>query len=340
MKTIKFLIPVVALLLGSGQAAAQSGDERVREIEREHDVEVQEAEYAERVRMAEKEMAAAARRLAELSSQRLPEIREMQMKFVESGRPRIGITIEGDDESGPVEGVEVTGVTPGTAADDAGLRAGDIITAVNGEPMTADSSTAANKLLFDFMDGVEEGDELLVDYIRNGNQGTVELSPRNVDMQAYAWAPGNSEVFVERFVKPHKAPGNFRFDFRFPWGSAWGSMELVELNEGLGKYFGTEKGLLVVSAPQPDNFGLEDGDVIQSIDGREPKDIRHALKILGSYDSGETLELGIMRDKRARTLEVEIPANDYRGMRLGAPLAPKPVRAPIPPQAAPVEGST
>lgn len=338
MKRINSLVPVAALLLVAGHAAAQSDADRVREVERE--VEVREAEYAERVRMAEMEMAEAARRLAELSSQRLPEIREMQMQFVESDRPRIGITIEGDEESGPVEGVEVTGVTPGTAADDAGLRAGDIITAVNNEPMTAASSMAANKLLFDFMDGVEEGDVLEIDYIRNGNQGTVELSPRKVDMHAYAWAPGNSEVFVERFVKPHKAPGNFSFDFRFPWGSAWGSMELVVLNEGLGKYFGTDKGLLVVSAPKPDSFGLEDGDVIQSIDGREPKDIRHALKILGSYDSGETLELGIMRDKRARTLEVEIPANDYRGMRLETPLAPKPVRAPMPPKAAPVEGST
>lgn len=337
MKIMKTLVPVAALLLLSGQAAAQS--EAEREVELQREVEVREAEYAERVRMAEMEMAEAARRLAELSSERLPEIREMQMKILESDRPRIGVTIESTNESGPVEGVEVIGVTPGTAADDSGLRSGDIITAVNGESMTADSSLAANKKLFEFMDGVEEGDVLEIDYLRNGNQGTVELAPRKADIQAYAWAPENAQVFVERFVKPHKGE-RFSFDFRFPWAGAWGSMELIELTEGLGRYFGTDSGLLVVTLPKPDAFGLEEGDVIKSIDGREPSDIRHALKILGSYDSGETLELGIMRDKRERTLDVEIPANDYRGMRLEAPVAPRPVLAPAPPKAAPVEGST
>ena len=338
MKTMKTLIPVAALLLFAGQAAAQSQAER--EAEERREFQMREAEYAERVREAEMEMAEAARRLAELSSQRLPEIRDMQLKMLESNRPRIGITIESEDESGPVEGVEVIGVTPGTAADDAGMRSGDIITAVNGESMTADSSLAANKLLFEFMDGVEEGDVLEIDYLRNGNQGTVELAPRASNMQAWAWAPENSQVFVERFVKPHEGQKGFSFDFRFPWSGAWGSMELIQLSEGLGRYFGTDSGLLVVATPKPDAFGLEEGDVIKSIDGREPSDIRHALKILGSYDSGEKLELGIMRDKRERTLEVEIPANDYRGMRLEAPVAPRPVRAPTPPKAVPVEGST
>ena len=55
--------------------------------------------------------------------------------------------------------------------------------------------------------------------------------------------------------------------------------------------------------------------MIQSIDGREPKDARHAMRILGSYQSGEKLKLGIMRDKKKKTLEIEIPADTH-----GAPV--------------------
>ncbi|MDA1063873.1 MAG: PDZ domain-containing protein [Proteobacteria bacterium] len=101
-------------------------------------------------------------------------------------------------------------------------------------------------------------------------------------------------------------------------------MELVELNAGLGKYFGTEQGLLVVNAPESKALQLEDGDVIQKIDGREPTSVRHALRILGSYQSGETLQLEIMRDKKRRTLEVEVPD----GMTSGLMPAPAPMLRP------------
>ena len=319
MNKWKYLVPAMAALLLSGQAAAQSEAE-----ERERELAARQAEYAEQLRVAEERMAEAARRVAELSVERLPELREIQVKIAGMNKPRIGITIESSDSTGPVEGVEVIGVTPGTAADDAGLRSGDIITAINDEALTAESSGMANKLLFDFMEGVEEGDVLEIDYLRSGNQGTVELSPRKVEMHTYGWSPKDRAAFVERFVKPDQLGQAIAIDLRFPWGSGFGSMELVELNSGLGRYFGTDTGLLVVSAPQPEDYGLEDGDVIQSIDGREPKDVRQALKILGTYESGETLELGIMRDKKKRTLEVEIPASDQRGMLLEAPLAPRP----------------
>ena len=127
--------------------------------------------------------------------------------------------------------------------------------------------------------------------------------------QAFAWAGerGPREFHVAP-VPPVPGVQRFAFDFTSPWAhTSLGDLELVELNEGLGRYFGTDTGLLVVKAPKSGAFELEDGDVIQSIDGREPKDARHAMRILASYTAGEELELGIMRDKRKRTIEVEIP---------------------------------
>jgi S1-C subfamily serine protease len=120
-------------------------------------------------------------------------------------------------------------------------------------------------------------------------------------------------------------------------------MELVSLTEGLGKYFGTDKGLLVVRAPENENFKLEDGDVIQRIDGREPTSVSHAMRILGSYQTGEKFDIEIMRDRKRQTISVEMPDNRQSGTGLAiaprvvtaapaapATAAPAPVRPPVP----------
>ena len=100
---------------------------------------------------------------------------------------------------------------------------------------------------------------------------------------------------------------------------------------------------VVVKAPKSDAYELRDGDVIQSIDGREPKDVRHAMRILSSYQAGEKLQLGIMRDRKKVTIDVEIPADQHGSLapeldsefgELVLPvLAPAPALAPLPEEA-------
>ncbi len=334
MKIWKVILPVTVILLFAGIANAQTEEE-----EELRAMEAKKEAYSERLREAEVRMEIAAREVAKLTQERLPQMLELRSRMEFSNTPRIGITIDGVDESGPVEGVEIGGVTPESAADDAGLHAGDVITAVNGESMSAESSQGANELLLDFMQGVEEGDELKVEYLRDGKVASVGLLPRVMEMHAFTWAPDGQNLHIEGIPGVPNVIREFKFERGFPWvGSAWGSMELVELNEGLGKYFGTDTGLLVVSAPELDGVELKDGDVIQSIDGREPTDVRHAMRILSSYESGESLELGIMRDKKKRTIKVEIPENQ-RGA-LFAPPAAKPARVPLPPRPAPDTAST
>ncbi len=104
------------------------------------------------------------------------------------------MTIESSEEPGAVEGVTILGVSPGSAASDAGLRSGDILTAVNDESLSAESRKEANMRLLDFMEAVEEGDVLTVEYLRDGKVGSVEIEPRIVDDHAFAWVgKGGSE---------------------------------------------------------------------------------------------------------------------------------------------------
>jgi len=344
MKTLKILVAVVAAMLVATQAAAQgaeadearrSADQRNEEA-RMLEAEAREAEAREKMREAERQLAEAARQIAELSSQNLPRVVEMEKSVVAlMGKPRLGVTIgSSDDDKGPVEGARIVGVSPGSAADDAGLRAYDIITSINGESLSAATSGEANRKLLDFMQGVEEGDKLKIEYLRDGNVGSVEVEPRVIEGQAFAWSGDGGNIVMPPM---HAAPQDVRrFQFVMPFASGgWGDMELVELNAGLGRYFGTDTGLLVVSAPKSDAFKLQDGDVIQSIDGREPKSVGHAMRILSSYQPGESLELRIMRDKRRQTLNIEMP-DDRTSQR--APTAPEAVRPAriVPPPPAPL----
>jgi S1-C subfamily serine protease len=325
MKMWKVILPVAAVLLFAGQAAAQTDDEA-----REHAMEAREAEMEQKLRAAEARMAEAAREIAEITKERLPRIAQIEQRFAFASKPRLGVTIESSSEAGPVEGVTILGISPGSAASDAGLRSGDILTAVNDESLSAESCKAANMRLLDFMEAVEEGDMLTVEYLRDGKVGSVEIEPRIVDDSAIAWISKGGPDFVmpEMPVAPEMVE-RFKMEFGFPFaGSGLGELELVELNEGLGRYFGTDSGLLVVAAPESDAFDLRDGDVIQSIDGRKPKDVRHAMRILASYQAGEKLELGIMRDKKKVTIDVEIPADQHGKLHREYDIEVKPAPSP------------
>lgn len=337
MKTWNFAVKCAALaLLLAGPLAAQDVKQPVapKGVAPVEDVE-------SRMIDAERRMAEAAREMAELTSERLPQMRRFERHIETLGRPRLGVAIGPGKESGPVEGVNINAVTPGTAASDAGLRAGDIITAINSESLSASSADEANQKLLDFMSGIEEGDALDVEYLRNGKVGKVEVMPKVDNHNVFVWQGEGGPNFDVRAMpdinmvgREHNAPRMVgRPDFAWAFaGHRLGDMELVELNEGLGRYFGANSGLLVVSVPESNNLQLQDGDVIQSIDGRKPNSVRHGLQILGSYQAGEKLELQIMRDKKRKTLSVEMP--DGRSSMLFEqvmrPVMPAAAPAPIP----------
>ena len=81
-------------------------------------------------------------------------------------------------------------------------------------------------------------------------------------------------------------------------GGPAGNMELTTLTPQLGRYFGTDHGILVVRAPTHGVLHLQDGDVILSIGGRTPASSSQAIRILTSYDPGEKIRLLVLRQHR------------------------------------------
>ena len=114
---------------------------------------------------------------------------------------------------------------------------------------------------------------------------------------------------LEAMPRMHVGPGN---EFEFAFGSPWGGIELVKLNPELGDYFGTREGVLVVRAPEDSALSLKGGDVILSIGGRKPSSPEQAMRILRSYDTGETVALDVLRKQKHVTVNWKVPEENRR----------------------------
>ncbi len=100
-------------------------------------------------------------------------------------------------------------------------------------------------------------------------------------------------------------PGSYAFAFTS--GGPLGRLELTSLNAGLGSYFGTSEGVLVISVPDSDNYGLMAGDVITAIDGRKVSSPSQLMRIMRTYEKDEAPKLQIMRQKRAESISIKLP---------------------------------
>ncbi len=86
-----------------------------------------------------------------------------------------------------------------------------------------------------------------------------------------------------------------------------GTMQLIALTPQLGRYFGTDQGVLVARAPTHGVLKLQDGDVILSIGGRVPASSSQAVRILTSYDPGQKIRLLVLREHRRIDITATLP---------------------------------
>ncbi len=86
-------------------------------------------------------------------------------------------------------------------------------------------------------------------------------------------------------------------------------LKLAEVEPGLGEYFATDRGVLVLKARENNVLQLQAGDVILSVNGTEvskPEDLMRALRDL---EAGDLLDIGIKRERRDLGLEIEVPGH-------------------------------
>jgi membrane-associated protease RseP (regulator of RpoE activity) len=272
------------------------------------------------------ELDEAAREVAEISRQ----LHGGEM-LLAHGAPHgsmLGVNIAGG--AARDEGVEVAGVSPGGPAEQAGLKAGDVLVAVDGQVLKRGGERSASTQLVEFMRGVDPGRAVKVEYLRDGKK-------RSATVTTAAAEPPIVRVIRERIAgpmgegMPMLLPG---FEHMLGTDRAFHALELVPVTPKLGAYFGTDKGLLVVRAAEGKGLPLEEGDVLQTIDGRTPDSPGHAFRILRSYQPGEKVKLGVLRQRKLLVLEATMPVAD--AARSAAPrLRQGPPTPPPPPPARP-----
>ncbi|HYK25002.1 MAG TPA: PDZ domain-containing protein [Steroidobacteraceae bacterium] len=292
---------------GGAQKAAPDSEERLKAAQR-------------RLEAAQAQLESAAREVAELSAERGGAFVRQYSRIYggvapfEDGRGRAIIGVQVENASGGA-GARVVDVSPGGPAAEAGIRPDDVITSVNGSEVKGDD---AARQVARMLRDLKPESKVRVEVSRNGKAQQFTLTARRGPGFMF-FGPGPGAPAMPAAPAPPAppalafGPGSMSF---FLTRGALADMELATLSPRLGNYFGTDKGVLVVRAPAEGALKLQDGDVILSIDGREPTSGQHATRILTSYQPGEKIELRVIRERKHLDIATTMPGEAQRRNRV------------------------
>jgi S1-C subfamily serine protease len=247
---------------------------------------------------------------------------DRMLQLVMNRRARLGLTINLRARSSDSVGAYVQAVTPNGPAAKAGIQSGDIVTKVNGKSVLAGGQAeggARESLpglrLIELAAKLEPNDTIPVEFRRGKDRKTVSIvTADEPDVLFRGGEPdGRSFAFRYRPDGPRRMvmPLEDDLDRLGPspfYNSPLGDLELAPLNPELGRYFGATEGILVISAPKESTLNLKGGDVVLSVDGRKPAGPSHLLRILRSYERGESFKLEILRNGKRETVTGELGA--------------------------------
>jgi C-terminal processing protease CtpA/Prc len=351
---------IAALLLASTLPVwAQDTAKQASEAEKQmHQAEEQMRQAERQMRDAERQLREAARQLARVEGSKAREIAKAERKVVVlTNRARLGIVLKQEaDPATDKTGAVIEALTPGGPAEEVGLRVGDIITKFNGQPLVGSAAdvdadeSAPSARLIELAGNLKDGDKVTLEYVRGGKTATATVTASRLGGPAIRVITSGGPHGSHEITIPD-IPEIPDIDVDLSGLEAlrsWYNLDLVSLNPELGVYFGAKDGVLVIHTPKDDTLNLKGGDVIVSIGGRTPTSPAQAMRILRSYDPGQSLVLEVLRDHHQLKLTITVPQKTgWFGFRtdrdesaevapaIPAPPAPPSAGVPAPPEPPP-----
>ena len=222
-------------------------------------------------------------------------------------------------------GVVIGTVVPDSPAAKAGLKENDVITEVNGQRI--EGAAQFRRMIRE----IPAGRTAQLTIWREGHAQTISATLGKSEERRHSF---------KVFAPPAPgAPGNFTFsmpeipmgppmEWNGPWimaGQPRLGIDAEDLNGQLGTFFGAPDGEgILVREVNPgsaaEKAGVKAGDVITSLNGERVRtvgDLRE--KIAAKHeakDKGQTVKLGVLRNRSEISLTVELPAPAQRPRRM------------------------
>jgi S1-C subfamily serine protease len=316
------------------------------------------------LREARNELRALTRRIGELQRE-LGGTDGKAMSFTYLSDPKramIGVVL---DER--ADGVYVAAVTPGGPAEKAGVRAGDRLVSVGAETVAAGKARTPGEALRDDGDAgrarlligkLEPGQSVAIQVERGGTTKRFDVVAERRESWEWPLLAGDLgalsalapmpekivipdvRVIVEKSVDGHahviehdiaRDVNTAMRRVMITRGGSLFDLKMAPVNAELGRYFGTDSGVLVLDKAANTLAAIQAGDVITSIGGQRVESTTDAMRALADHEAGSTVNVEVMRDRKRVVLAVEVPERDL--MDFVVPVPPAPPVAPVPPAA-------
>ena len=209
-------------------------------------------------------------------------------------------------------GVVIGKVLEESPAAKAGLKDGDVVTEINGQPV--EGTVQFRRIIRE----TPAGRTLRLTVWRDGHSQTVNATLGKMQENRKRWMTAMPQVFNFRLPEmPEVAPIPDVPSIEWDNGNLLMNrprlgIDAEDVSGQLGSYFGAPDGEgILVREVNPgsaaEKAGVKAGDVITSLNGERIHGLAELRSKLSAAGEGKTAKLGVLRNKSALTLDIKIP---------------------------------